>query len=191
MFPKPGHNLIASDPEALFWNWSFNTFAHAEHLLAACSQLSANIFVDIQALQDVVIASTRGYIIGGLTLQKIFRYKLWEALGFESVKDFCWRTLGRSVHYCKKTIKAAQVALALVQAGFSSLPTCQSQAEEMIPLLNDELFPGQAHTMMGNEEVVAAWSQVLDTAEKTNAPVTASLIRKIVKPEEEEKADDK
>jgi hypothetical protein len=110
-----------------------------------------------------------GYVLAGLTLKKVFRFRLWSKW-YKSVSEFCQKILGKPVWYCKKTIQAAEVVLDLAAAGFKKLPLCQSQAEE---LLNSQDFP---------EGPVDAWAEVLKQHEATGESITARFIRSVVAP---------
>lgn len=144
--------------------------------------------VEPDSFINTLIGTTRSYIVSGLLLQSTFRYRLWEKFGYNSVKDFCWKVLGRSVHYCKRNIQAALVALELIIAGHETLPTCQAQAEELAHLVKS-LIPGNPHIRKPGQEkeVSEAWTKVLEFSAEKNAPVTASFVRSIVRPDDEEK----
>jgi hypothetical protein len=113
-----------------------------------------------------------GYVFIGLRLKRIFRTKRY-LQRFSSVTEFCQAVLGRTIAYAKRLIKAAEVTLNLVRAGFAQLPLCEAQAR---PLTKLEAWPNA----LNSEEspLCQKWEEIIEAA--NNQPITAEFIRGIV-----------
>ncbi|WP_293126867.1 hypothetical protein [Microcoleus sp. bin38.metabat.b11b12b14.051] len=133
-----------------------------------------------------VYDSSMSYIRLGLALH-VIRLKLssgnknWRVV-FE---DFCKSSPVGSSSYAKKIIKAASVAIDLINDGFSKIPSCISQA---LPLAK---FCSSLTTKVGdsvtpsNSELSQKWQEVLDSA--PDGRVTAAHVKAVTDDEPQEK----
>lgn len=149
------------------------------HQMLETSGNRFSTYLQPEWLVENVKAGYLGYVVSGLALKKIFEFKFWEKLGFDSVKDFCQRSLGRSVWYCKQTIKAAEVVVNLIceNVRVDLLPQCQSQCVPLFALLDE-----------GQEAIAAKWEEVLEYVEESGSPLTAAVVDRVVNPDKPERA---
>ncbi len=117
------------------------------------------------------------YVNSGWLIKKIFHYRLWRSCA-KTTHDFCDRYLGISLGYAKLLIKAAEVTIALAQAGFTTLPQCASQAAVLIPFNKVDRY--------GNSPLVTKWQEVLDYAKNTAQRITTNVVKTVVTPEEKQ-----
>lgn len=133
----------------------------------------------------LIAKGSRAWAIVGLVLKRVFHYRLWEKMGHDSLKDFCREVLGRSVGYCKQTIRAAEVALELAAANFDLIPSCQSQAIALAKYLGDPRNGEEYCPELLREK----WQEILSAAETTRSQITAGFIQQTLNPDKPIKSD--
>ena len=71
------------------------------------------------------------WVSSAVVLKKVLRFRLYKDK-FSDWKDYCIKVLGKEAWKVKKLIESADVVIELARAGFSILPTYQSQVEKLI-----------------------------------------------------------
>ena len=142
---------------------------------------------DLPYWEHEVYDSSMSYIRLGLALHAI-RLKLssgnknWR-IEFE---DFCKNSPVGSSSYAKKIIKAASVAIDLINQGFTKIPTCISQALPLAKFCSSLVTDAVSNTSpSSNSELSQKWQEVLDSA--PDGRVTAAHVKAITDDELEEK----
>ena len=133
----------------------------------------------------LIAKGSRAWAIVGLVLKRVFRYRLWEKMGHSSLKNFCKQVLGRSIGYCKQTIRAAEVALELAAGGFALIPSCQSQAIALARYLGDSRN-GLSYCP---ELLREKWQEILSAAETVGSQITTGFIQETLNPDKKRKSD--
>ncbi len=87
--------------------------------------------------------------------------------------------------YAKKIIKAASVAIDLINQGFTKLPSCISQALPLAKFSSDLKSETGDSQVTGGGELSQKWQEVLDSA--PNGRVTVGHVKAVVEEEPEEK----
>jgi hypothetical protein len=114
-------------------------------------------FADVAFLTKEIRRGFLDYVRQGIMLHTIRRYRLYKDK-FKNFKTYCEQGLGRQHFYCKQIIKAADICLRLIKAGFEILPNCVAQA---IPLLKYA-----AVDQYGESPLESKWHEVVDTVPK-------------------------
>ncbi len=71
------------------------------------------------------------WVSSAIVIKKVFRFRLWKDK-FTDWKDYSTRGLGKKPEWIKMLIDRADVIIELAKAGFTILPTNQSQVGELI-----------------------------------------------------------
>ncbi|MDY7005453.1 MAG: hypothetical protein SWX82_16360 [Cyanobacteriota bacterium] len=122
----------------------------------------------IASLEIDMLADRYAYIKEGMALRAFQIYKLYENLGYKTFKQYCVKSLKKSVYYVKQVIKAAQISWDLILQGFTELPDNVSQAIRL----------ASSVTQVSEEadETTSCWQEVLDKAKHQSKPITANYI---------------
>jgi hypothetical protein len=107
----------------------------------------------------------------GLVAFKVKLYRLYSR-SFKTFQDYCEKVLGKTAWQINRLIKAAQVTLELVKAGFTVLPTCEAQASKLVKYIQ--------HPEYGYDELLDKWQQVIDSLPAHR--ITANAIEEILEP---------
>jgi hypothetical protein len=97
------------------------------------------------------------YVRQGIMLHTIRRFRLYKDK-FKDFKAYCEQGLGRAHFYCKQIIKAADICLRLIKAGFNILPNCVAQATT--------LGKYAAVDKYGESPLESKWQEVVQTVPK-------------------------
>jgi len=164
-FDKPSNLHLANlyDSWSLFWATDTKTT------------------IDLPYWEHEVRDSSMSYVRLGLALHAI-RLKLssgnknWRV----EFENFCKNTPVGSASYAKKIIKAASVAIDLINQGFSKLPSCVSQALPLAKFSSSLATETSASPLIDNSEseLSQKWQEVLDSA--PNGRVTVSHVKAVV-----------
>jgi len=114
-------------------------------------------FADVNFLTTEIKRGFLDYVRQGIMLHTIRRYRLYKAK-FKDFKTYCEQGLGRQHFYCKQIIKAADICLRLIKAGFQILPNCVAQATT--------LGKYAAVDKYGDSPLQSKWQEVVDTVPK-------------------------
>jgi|GEM_PF-3201166 len=95
---------------------------------------------NLQAIAFEYKSNKLSYIRSGLVLAKLKFFKLYKSVGDGTFASFCRDFLETTRWSVNSNIKAARVAMELIYAGFSVLPTNISQALVLVSLTGDELI---------------------------------------------------
>jgi len=144
-----------------------------------CRQQYASASYEPDRLYDSLVQRSYNYINFGIELKEAIVKKLFKSKGFESFDAFCLKTFRLSGPYCKKIIKAASIAIALINRGFKEVPRCISQAYKLGELVPDKL--GKSYDEM-MKVVCDNWRQILYAADISKTPITTNFIVKVVDP---------
>ncbi len=71
------------------------------------------------------------WVSSAIVIKKVFRFRLYKDQ-FSDCKDYCIRALGKKAEWIKMLIDRAEVVIELAKAGFTILPTNQSQVSQLI-----------------------------------------------------------
>ena len=119
--------------------------------------LAAVPYNDLADLTRDIKLSFLDYVRQGVMLAAIRRYRLYKDK-FKDFKTYCEQGLGRQHFYCKQIIKAADICLRLIKAGFKILPNCVAQATT--------LGKYAAVDKYGDSPLENKWQEVVDTVPK-------------------------
>ncbi|MCY7382518.1 MAG: hypothetical protein LH628_08060 [Microcoleus sp. CAN_BIN18] len=164
-FNEPGNQHLANlyDSWSLFWGADTKTTS------------------DLPYWEYEIRDSSMSYIRMGLALHTIrlklsYDNKNWR----EAFENFCKNTPVGSSSYAKKIIKAASVAIDLINQGFSKLPSCISQALPLAKFCSSLATETSASPLIDNSEseLSQKWQAVLDSA--PNGRVTVSHVKAVV-----------
>jgi hypothetical protein len=114
-------------------------------------------FADVNFLTTEIKRGFLDYVRQGIMLHTIRRYRLYKTK-FKDFKTYCEQGLGRQHFYCKQIIKAADICLRLIKAGFQILPNCVAQATT--------LGKYAAVDKYGDSPLQSKWQEVVDTVPK-------------------------
>jgi len=162
-FDEPGNEHLANlyDFWSLFWGADTKTTS------------------DLPYWEYEVRDSALSYVRQGLALHAIrlklsYGNKNWR----EAFEDFCKNTPVGSSSYAKKIIKAAGVAIELINQGFSKLPSCISQALPLAKFTSGFSSETGSNTTAASGELAQKWQEVLDSA--PSGRVTVGHVRAVV-----------
>jgi len=162
-FNEPGNQHLANlyDTWSLFWGADTKTTS------------------DLPYWEYEVRDSALSYIRQGLALHAIrlklsYGNKNWR----EAFENFCKNTPVGSSSYAKKIIKAAGVAIDLINQGFSKLPSCISQALPLAKFTSGLSSETVSNTTAASGELGQKWQEVLDSA--PSGHVTVSHVKAVV-----------
>jgi hypothetical protein len=114
-------------------------------------------FANLDLLTTEIKRGFLDYVRQGIMLHTIRRFRLYKDK-FKDFKTYCEKGLGRQHFYCKQTIKAADICLRLIKAGFQILPNCVAQATT--------LGKYAAVDKYGDSPLQSKWQEVVDTVPK-------------------------
>ncbi|MEG4841274.1 hypothetical protein [Microcoleus sp. B9-D4] len=124
---------------------------------------------DLSELTHKIKRGFLDYVRQGIMLDTIRRYRLYKDK-FKDFKTYCEQGLGRQHFYCKQIIKAADICLRLIKAGFQILPNCVAQATT--------LGKYAAIDKYGDSPLESKWQEVVESVpkEKISAVTIAETI---------------
>jgi hypothetical protein len=114
-------------------------------------------FANVDFLTKEIRRGFLDYVRQGIMLHTIRRYRLYKDK-FKDFKTYCEQGLGRQLFYCKQIIKAADICLRLIKAGFKTLPNCVAQATT--------LGKYAAVDKYGDSPLQSKWQEVVDKVPK-------------------------
>jgi hypothetical protein len=114
-------------------------------------------FANLDLLTTEIKRGFLDYVRQGIMLHTIRRFRLYKDK-FKNFKTYCEQGLGRQHFYCKQIIKAADICLRLIKAGFEILPNCVAQATT--------LGKYAAVDKYGDSPLESKWQEVVDTVPK-------------------------
>jgi hypothetical protein len=114
-------------------------------------------YADVDFLTKEIKRGFLDYVRQGIMLHTIRRFRLYKDK-FKDFKTYCEQGLGRQHFYCKQIIKAADICLRLIKAGFKILPNCVAQATV--------LGKYAAVDKYGDSPLQSKWQEVVDTVPK-------------------------
>ena len=126
-------------------------------------------FANVDVLTKEIRRGFLDYVRQGIMLHTIRRYRLYKDK-FKDFKTYCEQGLGRQHFYCKQIIKAADICLRLIKAGFQILPNCVAQATTL-----------GKHAVVdkyGDSPLQSKWQEVVDTVPKGR--ISAATIAEII-----------
>jgi hypothetical protein len=126
-----------------------------------------NPYNNLESLTAQIKEGFLDYCKQGIMLQTVRRYRLYKAK-YKDFAEYCDKELGRSAHYCRKIIEAAEVTLALIRNGFEILPKCVAQA---LPL---KKFVQKGVLFTETDELCNNWQSIIDSLPENQ--ITASKI---------------
>lgn len=146
--------------------------SHIDELLefAAHTDGDAGSFPEYFSQLDHRIKSdSLGFVRQGICLLQILKRNLFKFKKFRSFKQYCERSLGKSISYCNRLIQAAEVVLKLINLGFHRLPQNESQCR---PLTKIEDF----------HELREKWQLILDISDSPSHKgiITAQLVADVM-----------
>ena len=126
-------------------------------------------FADVNFLTKEIKRGFLDYVRQGIMLHTIRRFRLYKDK-FKDFKTYCEQGLGRQHFYCKQIIKAADICLRLIKAGFQTLPNCVAQATTLHKYAGVDKY--------GDSPLLSKWQEVVDTVprEKISAVTIAETI---------------
>jgi hypothetical protein len=114
-------------------------------------------FADLHFLTTEIKRGFLDYVRQGIMLHTIRRFRLYKGK-YKDFKAYCEQELGRAHFYCKQIIKAADICLRLIKAGFKILPNCVAQATT--------LGKYAAVDKYGDSPLESKWQEVVQTVPK-------------------------
>ena len=114
-------------------------------------------FADVDFLTTEIKRGFLDYVRQGIMLHTIRRFRLYKDK-FKDFKTYCEQGLGRQHFYCKQIIKAADICLRLIKAGFKILPNCVAQATTLKKYAAVDKY--------GDSPLESKWQEVVDTVPK-------------------------
>jgi hypothetical protein len=141
--------------------------------------LSQAPYNNLESLTAQIKEGFLDYCKQGIMLQVVRGYRLYKAK-YKDFAEYCDKELGRSAHYCRKIIEAAEVTLTLIRNGFEILPKCVAQA---LPL---KKFIKKGSLFTETDELCSNWKSIVDSLPENQ--ITASKIADALDENPEDKA---
>ncbi|MBD1939102.1 hypothetical protein [Microcoleus sp. FACHB-68] len=120
-------------------------------------------------LDDRLKSDGLAFVRQGIALARMCRFNLFQHRRFRSFKEYCQKSLNKSVSYCNRLMEAAALVLRLINLGFSRLPANESQCRPLTKIAEDW-------------ELREKWQLILDISDTPSHKgiVTASLVADIM-----------
>ena len=139
-------------------NWLEPSGAEYQQLLDFESEImDEGKYANVDFLTKEIKRGFLDYVRQGIMLHTIRRFRLYKEK-FKDFKTYCEQGLGRQHFYCKQIIKAADICLRLIKAGFEILPNCVAQATTLVKYAAVDKY--------GDSPLQSKWQQVVDTVPK-------------------------